>query len=568
MAGILFITLPAQREMTAQIQGLLAGSFTRVNILPEDTPTVARLIDEADIVLNIVGPAWAQGIAGQSAAYTGLEHALTRPDLPVINVPLDNAQLPTVDVLPVALKPIAYTSTIRIDTENTFRRDVATLAREIAGFLRQDDAGFDAQVRSETMRREAEAKRQGRRIPINLILIGSIFAFALFLILSPQVEENARRNPPLVDGTMAPAQADDADLALPDSAALVIGFAGGLSGSTADRGETMLNGVQLALAERGIVEIAGTPHPVDLLAEDAACSGLSGQRIAERFVERGDVLGVIGHMCNQSCTVALPVYETAGIPIVSPGCNTTALSLQPSDSFYRVIPSQAQEAEAIAAYLFETYGETVALIYDEQDYARQFAEIVQTEYATRDATLNTVIGTETGVIDYTALAETAQANAVDAVYFAGRPANAAGLRAELPDLPLIISVGGNVPAYIEAAGDSADGTRLVQITPPDTPDYAALRERYTAEFDAEPESPIFAYAYDATNVLLDALTSGPVAEDNGTLVVDYAILRDTLANYTGQGVTGEIDCTDNGDCAAPAITFFTIQDGNLIEDNS
>ncbi len=72
---------------------------------------------------------------------------------------------------------------------------------------------------------------------------------------------------------------------------------------------------------------------------------------------------------------------------------------------------------------------------------------------------------------------------------------------------------------------------------------------YTDQF-GEPTSVFNAHAFDATNILFDAIEATAVDDGSGNLTISRTALKDALFATSGyEGVTGTITCTPLGDCA-------------------
>ena len=92
---------------------------------------------------------------------------------------------------------------------------------------------------------------------------------------------------------------------------------------------------------------------------------------------------------------------------------------------------------------------------------------------------------------------------------------------------------------------------------------ADFGDRYQNEFlpaysdvsgEEEPIAAFHAHAYDAYNIVADAIEAVGIDED-GTLYIPRTALKDGsrgLADY--DGLTGLLTCNENGDCANSTIT--------------
>jgi len=88
---------------------------------------------------------------------------------------------------------------------------------------------------------------------------------------------------------------------------------------------------------------------------------------------------------------------------------------------------------------------------------------------------------------------------------------------------------------------------------------------YVAKYGTEPTAPFHAHAFDATNMVLDAVEEVAQQSSDGTLLIGRQALRDALYATEGmEGVTGTITCDEYGDCADPAIAVSQVQNGEFV----
>lgn len=84
------------------------------------------------------------------------------------------------------------------------------------------------------------------------------------------------------------------------------------------------------------------------------------QQVAEKIVEKTDILGVIGHNSSSASAKGLEVYETAGIAMISPTSTSTSLS---GNVFFRTVPSDAKAGQVLARYAVKNNMSKVAVFY-------------------------------------------------------------------------------------------------------------------------------------------------------------------------------------------------------------
>ena len=92
-----------------------------------------------------------------------------------------------------------------------------------------------------------------------------------------------------------------------------------------------------------------------------------------------------------------------------------------------------------------------------------------------------------------------------------------------------------------------------------------LLAAYEDAYGEAPSAPYWAHAYDATTLLLEAVTAASNVEE-GLLKIDRAGVRSYLNRVSGyRGIIGTIDCDDFGDCGSQKITIIHHLDADDIE---
>jgi branched-chain amino acid transport system substrate-binding protein len=88
---------------------------------------------------------------------------------------------------------------------------------------------------------------------------------------------------------------------------------------------------------------------------------------------------------------------------------------------------------------------------------------------------------------------------------------------------------------------------------------------YQAKYGTEPTAPFHAHAYDATNLVLDAVEEVAQQASDGTLLIGRQALRDALYATSGySGITGTLTCDELGDCADARISVSEVQGGEFV----
>lgn len=152
-----------------------------------------------------------------------------------------------------------------------------------------------------------------------------------------------------------------------------IGFAGQLEGLMSDLGVQGRNGAQLAVEHLNASGgVAG--RRLELVAEHDGTTPEEARAAVTRLLAR-DVRLAVGHMTSGQTVAALPLWEAAGVPLISP--TTSAPSLEgKEDGFFRVIPVNTTWAVALAAYARSAGLREVAMVRETANapFSAPFAE--------------------------------------------------------------------------------------------------------------------------------------------------------------------------------------------------
>ena len=146
-----------------------------------------------------------------------------------------------------------------------------------------------------------------------------------------------------------------------------------LSGGTATAGKDNDSGARLAVEDinaKGGVDINGKKYMIELLSEDDAADPKQGTIAAQKVVDHGKVLGVIGHYNSGVTMAANPVYAKANLFTVTPSASNpdvVAKSMKTasgSNSSYRMVAHDGMQGPAMAAYANKIGIKQVAIVDD------------------------------------------------------------------------------------------------------------------------------------------------------------------------------------------------------------
>ncbi len=144
----------------------------------------------------------------------------------------------------------------------------------------------------------------------------------------------------------------------------------------------------------------------------------------------------------------------------------------------------------------------------------------------------------------------------------------------LENTTLMGSDGCSDATYTEIAGPAGDG---VYLSGPDLTAFSGndfyqnqFLPAYEKQFGTKPISVFHAHAYDAMNVLVNAIESTAVKNDDGSLTISRAALKDAVQNTADyEGIIGTITCTPLGDCATSVtIGVYKVPDVGFLDPNA
>jgi branched-chain amino acid transport system substrate-binding protein len=375
-------------------------------------------------------------------------------------------------------------------------------------------------------------------------------------------------------GSAADCDADEFGcIELAEGDPIVIGTAMVITGANESLGLDSQYGAQVAQQMRP--EIAG--HEVEFNHQDDGCSTEGGTAAARALLSVENIAAVIGTSCSSAGIPAAEILSAEGIMLVS-SSNTAPSRTAPEthEPFYaRTAHNDSIQGAAMAQFVSEVLGATTAATIDDGSaYADQLAAVFAKSFAEDyGGTITAEEAISVGDTDFSGVLGNIAADSPEFLYFPIFVAEGALITQQARETPgLEDTVLGGAdgilsPDWIEAAGDAAEGAVL------SGPDLAFSGDFYEAEFlpayteisgEDAPISAFHAHAFDAYNMLADAIEA-VAFEDGGTTYIPRTALRDAFFATEGfEGITGTLTCDENGDCADAKISVSEVQDGEFV----
>ncbi|MGH3734608.1 MAG: branched-chain amino acid ABC transporter substrate-binding protein [Micromonosporaceae bacterium] len=351
---------------------------------------------------------------------------------------------------------------------------------------------------------------------------------------------------------------------------ITIGSIQAISGDTASLGEDQVRAVQIAIADQGKL----LDHEVELQSEDDGCKAEQGTTAAQKLASDEQIVGVIGTSCSGAAVPAAEILAEAGIVMLS-GSNTAPnltsdLEGTKGDAnqkgYFRTAHNDIVQGQAAATYAFEKLGAKKAVtIHDGDPYTEGLATAFGTSFKDLGGEVVLATAISKGDTDMRPVLTEVAGKNPDVVFFpifqpeADFIVNQAKDFAELKDTKKLFGADGLLSDTFIVI-KATEGMYFSGPATPTGPAYQDFVGKYEKEFGEKPIQSFHAHAYDATNMLFEAIEKVVVSDDDGTLHIDRQKLMDQLYKVKGyEGLTGSLTCDEFGDCADPEIEI--VQNG-------
>jgi branched-chain amino acid transport system substrate-binding protein len=123
--------------------------------------------------------------------------------------------------------------------------------------------------------------------------------------------------------------------------------------------------------------------------------------------------------------------------------------------------------------------------------------------------------------------------------------------------------------FLDFAGPASEGTYITfGIQQGDPEAYETFVSQYEEFFGIRPQElgNYHSQAYDAANIIMLALAEVAELDGEGNLLIDReALIAAIRATADYPGLSGNITCDENGDCASVQMAVFQVQEGAWVE---
>ncbi len=350
-----------------------------------------------------------------------------------------------------------------------------------------------------------------------------------------------------------------------------IGVIAPLSGSLSALGAGIRNSVELAIRQANDAnKVKG--WKLELAAEDDTAKAEVGAQVATKLASDSAVAGVVGTLNSSVALQVQPILARENIVMVSPA-NTGVELTQGTDpkakkrqfeNYFRVSTTDAVQGPFAANFATrDLNAKNVVTIHDKKTYGQGLVAAF-TEQLTKNG--GKVVAAETinpGDQDFAAVLTKIKPLNPDLIYYGGEypeaqlltsQAKAQGIKA-----PLMGGDGIYDKTYIQTAKEAAEGDYCTSVGAPTDELQSASEfvEAYKAGGFREDFSAYGAYAYDAANVIINAMAKVLPEAQAMTPELREKIVEE-VQKTSFDGVTGKVAFDQFGDTTTKVLTVYKV----------
>ncbi|MGI6643590.1 MAG: ABC transporter substrate-binding protein [Bacillota bacterium] len=336
-----------------------------------------------------------------------------------------------------------------------------------------------------------------------------------------------------------------------------IGMVGPLTGDYATYGNSVKNGIQVAIDEvnaQGGVQ----GYKLQLIAEDSKGDSTEAANAVQKLIDQDRVTAIVGAVLSGETATAAPIAQDSGVLMITPSATAPGIADIGDFIFRNVITDDIQSAQ-MAEYAVTTLGiKKFGILYANNDYGVALKDNFVQRAESMDAQ---VIGIESyldGDEDFRAQL-TKLGNDIEGLYIAGYYTEASKIaqqaRRQGMNAQILGADGFFSEKLVELGGDSVEGAYFTAgfYSGDESEAVRSFVETYKNAYKSEPDM-FAANAYDSMKIVAQAL------EQSGD---DRAKLKDVMATILDYpGITGVTSFTESGE-ALKEVIILRVEGGKF-----
>ena len=281
-------------------------------------------------------------------------------------------------------------------------------------------------------------------------------------------------------------------------------------------------------------------YEFELIVGDSGCDGTTAATAAQTLVDSG-VSVIVGAACSGATTAAIAVAAPAGIPMISYASTSPALTtIDDNGYFFRVVPSDAQQAVALVAVASAAGASNPAVLYMTNDYGSGLGDNFAANWSGSTCTQVAYDPAE-GSYDASSLAQSVIDGECDSVLLMSYATDGAAIMEALSAQGFtgaIIGADGVADAAFTDAFTDVGAVDGLIATRPRPGEASSARSSFESAYAAAGGADGAIYTgetYDAIKIAAAAIISDPDGEDI------LGALKSTGVNYVGASGTHTFD---------------------------
>src|SRR5215207_982032 len=362
-----------------------------------------------------------------------------------------------------------------------------------------------------------------------------------------------------------------------------------LQGANRFQSTTMVNAIEMAIDERngkaGNVKIEYESQD-NATAQAGQWDEAKCAENAQTATQDEEIVGWIGPFNSGCAAVEIPILNEAGLGMISPANTYIGLTKpggEPDEpeqyyptgerNYTRVIVADDEQGQAGALLMEEKGVESVYILDDKETYGKGLADQVQQSADELGIQVIGREGVDTTAANFRSVMNKIAQEDPDAIYFGGIIENNAaqlikdkvGAGMSNDDVLFIGPDGIFLDTLLSQAGGAAEGIYVTFGGLPQS-ELSAEGQKFVKTYESKYNDqiqPYTAYAYEAANVMLDAIER---AGKDGEVDRDE-VVQEVYATEDYKGVLGTWSFDEDGDTSLTELSIQKVENGKFVLDN-
>ncbi len=342
---------------------------------------------------------------------------------------------------------------------------------------------------------------------------------------------------------------------------ITLGEFASLTGTTATFGQSMNDGVQLALEE---LNASGglLGKKVEVKVEDDQSKPEEAKIAVLKLIKQDGVVALLGEIASSRSLAAAPEAQKSKIPMLSPA-STNPKVTQVGDYIFRACFVDTFQGSSMARFAYEDLGlRKIAILYDiKNDYSVGLMEFFEKTFQQIGGTILKKESYSEGDIEFRAQLTAIKAEHPDGIYLPGYYTEVGLIAKQARELglnqPLMGGDGWDSSKTLEIGGSAVEGAYYSNHYSAEDPSpvVQGFIKKYQGKFNQVPDA-MAVLGYDSANMMFDAIRRAGSVEGKA--------IRDALAATKDfPGVSGNITMDPERN-ASKNIVILKIQGGKVV----